>query len=166
MFAHHQIVLVDTNVIIEAHRTRCFTQLASYFALHTVEKVVEETQTGLQNRRTEETIDYAALRASLRNVADVTDLARADFALRFPDAVLDPGELDLLIYAGTLPAKDVWLLNSPDKAALRFGHARGWLDRFVSLEAMVNHLRAQTTDALKGNYTESWLSDQRLRLLL
>ncbi len=161
MFARRQIVLVDTNVIIEAHRTRCFTQLAQYFELHTVETVVVETQTGHQNRRPEETIDYALLRSQLRHVEDVTDLARIEFALAYPDAILDDGERDLLIYAGTLPAKDVWFLNSPDKAAIRFGHQRRWLDRFVSLEAMVNHLKLRPIDALKGNYTERWLSEQR-----
>lgn len=44
MFEKDQIVLVDTNVILEAHRVSCWNTLASYFKLATVETVVEETQ--------------------------------------------------------------------------------------------------------------------------
>ncbi len=42
MFEKGQIVLVDTNVILEAHRVSCWNTLASHFRLATV----EETQTG------------------------------------------------------------------------------------------------------------------------
>ena len=45
-FRPGQIVLVDTNVIIEAHRTGCWKVLASHFPIHTVEKIVEETDIG------------------------------------------------------------------------------------------------------------------------
>lgn len=64
-FQQQQIVLVDTNVILEAHQTGCWIPLANYFALHTVAKVVEETQTGYQNRDPEHWIDEAVLRGQL-----------------------------------------------------------------------------------------------------
>lgn len=161
-----QCVLVDTNVIIEAHRTGCWNTIAGYFALETVEQVIEETQTGAQNRAPEALIDEARLRASIKRVANITDEMRANFHLAHPRAVLDPGERDLLIHAGTIGASSAWLLNSPDMAAIRHAHERGWLDRVVSLESMNGHLKGRLSSAFRDNYSEQWLSVRRTRLIL
>lgn len=165
-FRPKQRVLVDTNVIIEAHRTGCWTALSLYFAMETVEKVIEETQTGCQNRSPETLIDESRLRASMRHVAVIDDDMRASFHAAFPAAILDPGERDLLIHAGSLRAAEAWLLNSPDMAAVRHAHGRGWLDRVVSLEVMNAHLKGRLASALRDNYTEHWLSVRRTRLVL
>lgn len=165
-FRQGQRVIVDTNVIIEAHRTGCWTTLTHYFEIETVEKVVEETQTGAQNRAPETHINEQVLRASLTHVATITDAMRAKFHEAYPTAVLDPGERDLIVYAGTLKGNDTWLLNSPDMAAVRHAHSRGWLDRVVSLEAMNRQLKGHLSAALKDNYTEQWLSVRRTRLIL
>lgn len=161
-----QCVLVDTNVIIEAHRSGCWHTIANYFAIHTVEKVIEETQTGAQNRSPEHRIDQAKLLASIKHVAVITDEMRASFHKAYPSAVLDPGERDLLIHAGTLGVANAWLLNSPDMAAVRHAHERGWLDRMVSLESMNGHLKGRVSSAFRDNYTEKWLSVRRTRLIL
>jgi hypothetical protein len=165
-FRPKQRVLVDTNVIIEAHRTGCWNTIASYFALETVEKVIEETQTGAQNRAPETLIDEAKLRASMRYVQTITEEMRAKFHQAFPQALLDPGERDLLVYAGTLAVGEAWLLNSPDMAAIRHAHSRGWLDRLVSLEALNGHLKGKLGATLRDNYSEQWLSVRRTRLIL
>ena len=159
------IVLVDTNVIIEAHRAGCWIPLAQYFDLHTVSKVIEETQTGCQNRNPESWISEVELRASFATIGDVTDTQRASFNMAHDHPPLDDGEKDLLVYAETL-TNPVWLLNSPDMAAVRFAHARGWIDRLVSLEAMVSHLKARLRENLRQNYTERWLSEKKTKLLL
>ena len=57
----NSIVLFDANAIIESHRVNCWNQLAEYFDLRTVAKVIEETQTGYQNREPETWIDEAEL---------------------------------------------------------------------------------------------------------
>lgn len=165
MFKPSQRLLVDTNVIIEAHRTGCWNTIANYFAIETVEKVIEETQTGAQNRSPETWIDEATLRGSMQFVVVITDEMRARFHEAFPTAVLDPGELDLLVYAGTLGA-DAWLLNSPDMAAVRHAHQRGWLDRMVSLESINGHLKGRLRFGLRDNYSEQWLSIRKARLIL
>ena len=165
-FRPGQIVLVDTNVIIEAHRSGCWKVLAGYFAIHTVEKIVEETQTGYQNRDPEQTINEAVLRKACKHIAKISDIQRAQFHIDFPETVLDPGERDLIIHAGTLGVADVWLLNSPDMAAVRHAHGRGWIDRLVSLEAMNTHLKFKPKEALRENYSERWLSAKRTNLLL
>ena len=40
------VVLVDTNVIIEAHRTAAWAALVGAYGVETVEDCVTETQTG------------------------------------------------------------------------------------------------------------------------
>jgi hypothetical protein len=165
-FFPKQRVLVDTNVIIEAHRTGCWNTIANYFALETVQKVIEETQTGAQNRPSGTHIDEAKLRASMKHVATVTDEMRAKFHQAFPQVLLDDGERDLLVYAGTIPVAEIWLLNSPDMAAVRHAHSRAWLDRLVSLEILNAHLKGKLAATLKDNYSEEWLSIRRTRLIL
>ena len=165
-FSARQRVLVDTNVIIEAHRTGCWNTIARYFAIETVDKVIEETQTGAQNRSPETLINEVQLRASMQHVAKITDQMRAQFHSAFPLAVLDPGERDLLVYAGSLSPADAWLLNSPDMAAVRHAHSRGWLDRLVSLESINGHLKGRIKAAFRDNYSEKWLSVRRTRLIL
>ena len=165
MFAPGQLVLLDTNVVIEAHHTGCWVALARYFAMHTVEKVIEETQTGAQNRDSKVNIDPAPLRQSFARICDVSDIERATFRQQFPRAVLDPGELDLIIYAGTLNAAEVWFLNSPDKATVRHAKDRQWLDRVVSLEEMARHLKLKPLP-LRNNYTRQWLTSLKTGLRL
>lgn len=165
-FSSKQRVLVDTNVIIEAHRTGCWKTIAGYFCLETVEKVIEETQTGSQNRSPETHIDEATLRSSIRHVQTITGEMRAKFHEAYPNVLLDDGERDLLVYAGTLPVGEVWLLNSPDMAAVRHAHSRGWIDRLVSLESLNGHLKGKLGASLKENYGERWLSVRRTQLLL
>ena len=164
-FLHGQVVLVDTNVIIEAHRTGCWTQIADFFRIRTVEKVVEETQTGFQNRHPEQLIQEADLRASLDLVAGISDEQRASFNLTYHHPSLDPGERDLLIYADLLE-ESAWLLNSPDMALVRFAHGRQWLDRLVSLEAMTGQLRAKLRHNLAANYCDRWLSERKTAMIL
>ncbi len=159
------IVLVDANVIIEAHRTGSWRPLSEYFEMHTVTKVVEETQTGFQNRKPETWIEEAALRASLGHVETITEIQRVNFNMNHGHPSLDDGERDLLIYADSLQ-HPVWLLNSPDMAAVRFAHGKGWSDQLVSLEAMTAHLKVRLASRFRDNYTERWLSERKTRLLL
>lgn len=165
-FGHSQDVLVDTNAVIEAYRCGCWAPLSQYFRLHTVEQVVLETQTGAQNRDPEENINEAELRRTLYCVSKVLDESRASFHAAFPAAILDPGERDLIVYAGQFETSDVWLLNSPDNAVVRHAHERGWLDRLVSLEAMTSHLKLRLNHPLRGNFCEAWLSSKRTKYVL
>ena len=53
MVRHRGTVLVDTNVILEAHRTGSWRALTGGYAVETVEDCVTETWTGFQRRRAE-----------------------------------------------------------------------------------------------------------------
>lgn len=162
-FQKSEIVLVDTNIIIEAHRIHCWAAIADYFALETVEKCVEETQTGSQNRSPEQNINYAELNATLSAVNKLTEIQQAGFLLKH-NVQLDPGERDLLCHAES--RNDAWILASPDKATMRFMFSQGWIDRLVSLEKLVTHIKAKTTKPLGRNYTEAWSSNERTAMTL
>lgn len=158
------IVLVDANAIIEAHRVQIWKALSTAFQLHTVEKVVMETQEGAHNRHEGDNILEAELRASLAYVHMVTEDERAVVHATAGGVLLDEGELDLLAYANALGTAKVWLLNSPDKASVRYCHLRKWQDSVVSLEEMSKHIGLER--ALRVNYTLKWLSDYKLDLYL
>lgn len=148
-------VLVDTNVILEAHRTGSWRALRGGHRLETVEECVAETQTGAQNRRPEQRIDEAALRADLKAVHAVTDRERAAALARDGFlAFLDGGEQALWCHA--LTRTDAWVLCGPDKASLRLGVRLGLRDRLVALEALLDAVGHRPKIALRPAYTSAW----------
>ena len=156
MAIRNRIILVDTNVIFEAHRTNVWPALARALQIETVEFCVLETQTGAQNRRPEQRIDEAALRASLRQVRDVSELDRARAATRDTQVGwLDAGERDL--WAHAIGREDAWLLCGPDAASLRVGIRLGFRDRLTALEALCVEIGCRPGHALKNQYTAAWL---------
>ena len=148
-------VLVDTNTIIEAHRTRAWAALAGGWRVETVEDCVTETQTGFQRRRPEQSIAADELRAALAAVHAVTDRERAELALRVQDIALDVGEESLWAYA--LARSDRWVLCGPDKASLRCGIRLGFRERLVSLQELLTVVGHRPRVALKRHYTKKWL---------
>ena len=60
-----QIVLVDTNIIIEAFRARCWKVLTAYYRVETVEKCYEEALTGDRLRPGYVEVDSATLKEKL-----------------------------------------------------------------------------------------------------
>ena len=130
--------MVDTNVILEAHRVGSWRALAGGYCLETVEDCVTETQTGFQRRLPEQRIDEKELRASLAVVHSVKDRERAVGTIRAPHIALDLGEASL--WAHALTRDDAWVLCGPDKASLRFGIQLGFRERLVSLESLLNNI--------------------------
>lgn len=163
MFKKGDIVLIDTNVILEAHRVSCWRALSEYFSLHTVDKVIEETQTGYQNRRPEQTIDESELKVTFKHIEMISDLQVIQFDMSNPKGLpLDDGEKALIIYAHMID-KNFWFLNSPDKAAIKYACTCGWGDGIVSLEAMSKHLKLSLKQPMKQNFTESWLAQEKFK---
>lgn len=136
MARHKGPVLVDTNVIIECHRAGAWAALSGGYAVETVEKCVEETQTGFQRRRPEQRIDLRKLTKTLKAVHNVSAEQRVAAALADPlFGALDEGEQDL--WAHALSRTDAWVLCGPDKASLRFGVRCGFRGRLVALERLL-----------------------------
>jgi hypothetical protein len=153
---HSSPVLLDTNVILEAHRTSSWKALTGGYGVETVDACVIETQTGFQRRRRELQIEERELRARLLAVHKVADIERAEVLVRSSDIALDPGERDL--WAHALRRHDAWILCGPDIASLRFGVRLGFRDRFVSLERLLEDVGFGVKGRLRVNYTIHWLA--------
>ena len=154
MARHRGPVLVDTNVILECHRTASWRALTGGYAVETVDDCVTETQTGFQRRRPEQRIDGLELRRSLSAIHEVSRRERAELAMRAPDIALDRGEASLWAHAAH--RDDAWLLCGPDKASLRFGIRLGFRERLVSLERLLDDAGHRPTPALRQAYTRKW----------
>ena len=151
---HAGSVLVDTNVIIECHRSSSWRALASGYPLETTEDCVAETQAGRQNRRAHQAIEETGLRRSLHAVHSVDDRQFAELVLRGHGTALDRGEESL--WAHALERRDTWLLCGPDKASLRSGGFLGYRDRLVSLERLLVDIGHRLRYRLHEAYTEAW----------
>lgn len=156
---------MDTNAILEAHRTGSWRALRGGHWLETVEACVIETQTGAQNRRPEQRIEEAELHADLKAIHAVTDaeraaaLARDDFLAR-----LDEGERDLWSHA--LTRSDAWVLCGPDTTSLRLGVRLGLGDRLVALEDLLAAVGHRPKLPLRRNYTAAWHRAERAAMAL
>ena len=146
-------MLVDTNAIIEAYRTRSWRALSGGCQVETVEACVAEMQTGFQLRLKEEAIDLAVLRSSLATVHSVSVRERAELALRKGNIALDEGEEAL--WAHALGRNDAWMLCGPDRASLRCGVRLGHRERLVSLEELLKHV-GHRISGLRPAYTQKW----------
>jgi len=82
---HPGPVLVDTNVIIEAHRIGAWKALTGGHSVETVADCVTETQTGYRRRRREQLIDRVELLASMAVMHEVSDREIAVLAVKTPD---------------------------------------------------------------------------------
>ena len=149
------VVLVDTNVIIEAHRTGTWAALAGAYAVETVEDCVTETQTGYQRRARERWIEVGDLEASLSAVHKVSDPELAELAVRVSDIALDRGEESL--WAHAFGRSGMWFLCGPDRASLRVAIQLRLRDRLVSMEELLDKAGHRPRRALKPAYTSKWL---------
>jgi hypothetical protein len=157
-----QVVLVDTNIIIEAVRTRCWNALVGHFTLETVDKCLEEARTGDPMRRAYVAVDTEQLKG-VGMAHSVSSVEMARLAVTLPTAdQLDAGERELFAHA--LGRTDAWIAGCADRAALKAAFALGWKDRIVSLEALAHVAGARPK--LKRHLRERWLSDVRTAFLL
>ena len=146
-------MLVDANVIIEAHRTGAWAALAGAYLVETVEDCVTETQTGYQRRMREQWIALGDLRRSLSAVHGVGDGQRAELAVRVGGIALDRGEESL--WAHALGRTGTWFLCGPDRASLRVGVRLQARDRLVSMEELLERAGHRPRRALRSAYTLS-----------
>jgi len=150
-------ILVDTNVILECHRTGSWPALVGSCRIETVEECVTETQTGIMHRGKGRQLDEQRLRRQFSDIHRVECRARLELALRMPDIQLDPGELALWAHARQRnDDHPSWRLCGPDRASLRCGIRLGFGDRLVSLEQLLNDIGHRPSPKLKCHYTRKW----------
>ena len=154
MARHQGIVLVDTNIILETHRTGSWRALAGGYPVEIVEDCVDETQAGFQRRRSVIQVNEGELRDSLKVVHPVEIRERAGLAIRITGITLDRGEASL--WAHALSRTDTWVLCGPDRASLRCGVRLGFRQRLVSLEELLDDVGYRSRTTLRPAYTRRW----------
>lgn len=162
-----RVILVDTNVILEAARTGIWKALTGAAHLETVAECERECLRGdrfAAGRITVEQEDLARLQA----IHTVDEGHRAALILHIADVELDEGERDLLAHclARTVPPE--WVVASPDRAAIRAAVQLGWSDRLVSLEELAKDVGCHPARlrALRSHFGTSWLSSVKTAALL
>jgi hypothetical protein len=162
MTAKGDIVLVDTNVIIEAHRVRCWRAIVNFFRVETVEKCCEEAATGDKRRADYVAVDVEEMKKVVAvHAVSLLQLAEVETRLAEPDRI-DMGEKHLLAHA--LAKSGAWCLSASDRAAVRAGNELGFLERLVSLEALARAVGISAR--FKNHFTEKWLSALRTDILI
>jgi len=149
-------ILVDTNVILEAHRCRCWNPLVGGLQVETVEMCIAEAYTGQQRRRDQLIIDPGALRKSFHSVHAVSKSITAGIAL-LDGPALDIGEREL--WAHAFHRQDAWVLCGPDAASMRFGYIHGFRDRMISLEELLRSVGSRIPPDLRLHYKAAWLRE-------
>lgn len=163
-----QRVLVDTCVIIEAFRTKCWKALCAHFDVETVHCCVTECCTGdpLQPGRTP--IPHDELLGGLARVHDVDDMMLALLALERPQLpALDDGERHLIAWLHAHPADAVLTaISTTDRAAVRATHVLKMLDRVASLQHLgqTAGVGRSQLNSLRPHFQEDWLSSLRMQL--
>lgn len=161
-------VLVDTNAIIESVRVGCWKALAGGLRIETVEECRDETRRGAPHRPGYVTVTSADL-SRIAEIHPVTDTERATLALQYESAPdLDAGERDLIAHALARLARGdaVWVVCSPDKAAIRASVALGWGDRVRSLEELMDVVGCRSATRIANHFTTRWLSEFRTACIL
>lgn len=164
MPVHRGPVLTDANTVIEAYRVGAWAALSSRYRIVMVEKCVEETQTGFQKRRPEETIDRTSLVGSLSEYHPDDRVRIMELQLDPGGTVLDAGEMSL--WAHALPRTDDWVICGADAASMRFGYARGKRTRLVNLGSLLADIGYRPDPPLRGNYGKAWLDDLIHRMVM
>jgi hypothetical protein len=159
-----QVVLVDTNIIIEAVRIKCWTAITGHFRIETVEKCCEEARTGDLHRPGYVQVNEKDLQTRLA-VHRVCQTELAELALQDAESFrLDPGERHL--WAHALGRNDDWCACCCDHAAVNAAIRLGWQDRLVSLEQLITDACGKrAAGALKNQFGTVRLSAWRTEAL-
>jgi len=164
MTGSNRLVLVDTNIIIEAVRTECWSGLRGYYKLVTVESCRDEALSGVGRSPAYVEVRKSDLTPGVQVVA-VTDPDRAVLATACPEAnFLDRGEFDL--WAHAYSRGDNWVAVCADQAAVRVAVQLGWGDRLESLELIIADAGLRIRLPLKDHYSRRRLSTWRAKFLL
>ena len=160
------LVLVDTNVIIEAVRTGTWAAITGQLSVESVEACRDEALAGSERAIPGYVIVTRADLARMAAVHRVPPVVQASLKLAYPHAdVLDAGEHDLLAHAYQNRSADLRVC-SPDKAAVRAAVALGLGDQLVSLEDLARRVGARSQPRFRVQFTTPWLSSFRTQVRL
>jgi hypothetical protein len=162
------VVLMDTNVVMEAVRTRCWNAVSGGLCVETVEECRDEALRGDRGRPGYVPVSTRDL-ARIRAEHPVSAVERVTFAMAYPDAEnMDAGERDLFAHAFSRVSRGdaVWVVCSADKACVRAAVSLGWHERMFSLGALAAAVGVNPHPPLVAQHEERWLSQIRTTFLL
>jgi hypothetical protein len=162
-----RVILVDTNVILEAVRTGVWRAITGGTQVHTVQECVDESRRGDRFSGSYIAVGDDDL-ARLTRVHLVGEAQRATLDLALGDIGLDDGERDLYAHCLSRSASPEWVVSSPDRAAVRAAVRLGWNDRLVSLEELARLVGCPPArlGELRRHFRSSWLKSVRTDALL
>lgn len=155
-------LLLDTNVIIEAHRVNCWKLLLDQFILESTEECCREAAGGYTRRGGYVAVDVAVLRKDIRIHKPTPDMMTKATATALNFQSIDPGEREVLAIAFADAA--LRRVGTADRIAIQVASQLGLLERVVSLEEILQ--ATGDSRALLKHHTKKWLSDIKLQLLL
>ncbi len=147
-------LFVDTNIIIEAHRTTCWSSLLARYEIHLVEEVFNEALNGRKLRDGYVHVDRETLIADTYVHAVTTMQLSTALAACAALVNLDKGERDLLAFVHSC-SEDAWFLSTADRAAVKVAFTLGLRHRLLSLEEAAG----TATIPLKSGYTKRVLDE-------
>lgn len=165
-------VFVDTNIILEAFRTNCWTAICQAYAIETVEKCIEETLTGNPNNSAHISVDRDKLVGELsNNPHKITKQNRVEILLHYPHCQgLDDGELHLFasLRSQKLFPNPLISISTADKAAIVAAEKLGWIENVVSLEQLIRNsgVSRNQRNSLRENYKTTWLNEVKTKIQL
>lgn len=155
-----EILYVDTMVVIEATRTKCWKAILNRYDVRTVTTVEVETQSGARGIGGYVKVDGDLFRNKVK-VSEVSCLDLAEAMERSATLVgIDAGERDLLAYAVKQP--EGLILTTADRAAVRCACELGMAERLISLEELAQACGQKPE--LKDHYSKSWLAWVKLQM--
>jgi hypothetical protein len=111
------VVYLDTCAIIEAHRVKCWKQLASHYELHTVRKCCEELADGNPRDPDYIAVDLKAIAPDIM-IHEISSPQCVKAAIKAPSfGGLDPGEKELLAWCADQDPKAM-IITTGDRAAI------------------------------------------------
>ena len=165
MISRRDVVMLDTMVILEAHRTRCWKSLCAAFALHSVDGCIQELVAKRPgSRRGFVEVDARAVREVMTiQAVSQRELAAIRLALMgLPD--VDAGEEALLAHARG--RSGAWLVSAPDNAMIKALRKLKFLDRYVTLEEMTRVGGCAPAEPLARHHTNAWFAEKRAQFIL
>lgn len=162
------VILVDTNVIIEAVRTATWNRLTGALLVETVRECRDEAERGDPTSFGYVVVSPADL-GRLHRVHDVTQGELAEYLLEDAGASgLDAGEQQLFAHAFQRAKRGdaVWVLCSADKAAIRAAVRAKIHEQLRSLEEIGDAVGARPASPYKRHFETRFLAKYRTEYLL
>ena len=156
------LVYVDTNVVIEATRTKCWRAILKNNEIHTVTAVRDEAGRG-KGRPGYISVDMSEFDSHV-TVHAVTNAMILQAAAKAKNLFrLDRGERDLLAWVSTQPTTGL-ILTTADSAAVMAACALSLDENLRSLEELAKN--CGETPELNEWFTMKWLSSKKTAFLL